>query len=355
VASFARRLLDAGARIEARDQHGLTPLHLACFHGHAEVVRVLIDRGADVNALGPDGRSPWHLAQAGHHAEIAALLAARGARTGAAAMPHLAGSYLGQPAPGAVPRIFAPGIVSSEAHETNITFTPDGREICFSRITADESRRELLFLRLEGERWTAPAPAPFLAGGTDFEGAYSPDGRQLFFASDRPLERDGPPKRDTDLWVVERTRSGWSEPRNLGPAVNGPSNEYMPSVDREGNLYFERFGLNVARWRNGRYQAAEPAATTVTNVVSLGHPFIVPDGRHLLFDARLPGSSRSVLFVSYRQENGTWSQASRLFAGNEPREYEGCPTVSPDGKFLFFGRDHDIYWVDAAVIEKLRP
>jgi hypothetical protein len=35
--------------------------------------------------------------------------------------------------------------------------------------------------------------------------------------------------------------------------------------------------------------------------------------------------------------------------------HESCPTVSPEVKFLFFGRDHDICRVDAAIIETLRP
>jgi hypothetical protein len=64
---------------------------------------------------------------------------------------------------------------------------------------------------------------------------------------------------------------------------------------------------------------------------------------------------RDDLFASYLLKDGTWSQAVRLFERADPREYESCPTVSPDGRFLFFGRDHDIYWVRAAIIEELSP
>ena len=34
--------------------------------------------------------------------------------------------------------------------------------------------------------------------------------------------------------------------------------------------------------------------------------------------------------------------------------YEGIATVSPDGKYLFFNRDNDIYWVDAALIQTMK-
>jgi hypothetical protein len=181
------------------------------------------------------------------------------------------------------------------------------------------------------------------------------DGRRLFFSSDRPLQKGGPRKGDMDLWVVDRLADSWAEPRNLGPAINGQSSEYMPSVDRDGNLYFERNGLNVARWRNGNYLPAETIGPGITNVHNLGHPFVAPDGSYILYDARRPGSSRSLLFISYRVKDGSWSEGIRVFDRDDAREYESCPTVSPDGKFLFFGRDHDIYWASAAFIEERRP
>jgi hypothetical protein len=33
----------------------------------------------------------------------------------------------------------------------------------------------------------------------------------------------------------------------------------------------------------------------------------------------------------------------------------GGAYVSPGGKYLFFGLDDDIWWVDSRVIEELRP
>jgi ankyrin repeat protein len=355
LVEFAGRLLKAGARADGRDQHGLTPLHLAAFYGRDDVVSLLLANGAELSGRANDGKSALHLAEYAGRASTVALLTRHGARQTLGSFPDLSGPYLGQPEPGPEPRLFAPGIVSSEEHETNVTFTPDGREICLSRICADQTRRWLLVTRVERDRWLAPQPLPFGAGGADFEGAYSADGRRLFFSSDRALQAGGPRKRDMDVWVVDRVAGGWGEPRPLGPAVNGQSSEYMPSVDREGNLYFERNGLNVARWQNGGYLPAEKIGPGITNVLNLGHPFVAPDGSYLVYDARRPGSGKSLLFISYRLKDGSWSQGIRVFDRDDAREYESCPTVSPDGKFLFFGRDHDIYWASAAFIEKRRP
>ena len=41
-------LLEAKAKVEARDQDGRTPLHLAILEGHENAVRALIKGGANV-------------------------------------------------------------------------------------------------------------------------------------------------------------------------------------------------------------------------------------------------------------------------------------------------------------------
>lgn len=354
LVEFARLLLKNGARLDQPDLHTLTPLHLAAFYGREDFIHWLLAAGANREARAGDGRTPLQMAEYGGHPQAAALLAEKMTVRPPDRFPALSGPYPGQPDPGLEPRLFAPGLISSEEHETNITFTPDGRELCFSRINAAQTRRWLLVMDLAASGWTPPRPVPFASSGADFEGCYSTDGKQLFFSSNRPLETGGPSSRDMDIWVVERSAGGWGEPRNPGPAVNSRSNEYMPAVDREENLYFERYGLNLAAWRDGQYQPAVKIDGGIRNVNNCGHPYITPDGGCLLYDARLPGSARGLLFASFRQPDGSWQQARQLFPGADTREYESCPSLSPDGKYLFFGRDHDIYWVSAAVLEKLK-
>jgi hypothetical protein len=69
--------------------------------------------------------------------------------------------------------------------------------------------------------------------------ALSPDGRELFFASDRPGGLGG-----VDLYVSRRNASGrWGAPVNLGPGVNTPCDELTPFVSGDGRwLYFSSSG-----------------------------------------------------------------------------------------------------------------
>jgi ankyrin repeat protein len=70
-------------QLEARDEQGMTPLHMAVQGMRLEVARFLLDRGADVNALNEDERSPLHLAALRGDEAMTRLLLERGAEPNA--------------------------------------------------------------------------------------------------------------------------------------------------------------------------------------------------------------------------------------------------------------------------------
>jgi outer membrane protein OmpA-like peptidoglycan-associated protein/tetratricopeptide (TPR) repeat protein len=61
----------------------------------------------------------------------------------------------------------------------------------------------------------------------------SSDGMTLYFASNRPGGYGG-----YDLYVSYKKRSGWTQPKNLGPNVNSPGNEMCPYLTSSGKLFF---------------------------------------------------------------------------------------------------------------------
>lgn len=67
--------------------------------------------------------------------------------------------------------------------------------------------------------------------------AFSPDGNSLYFVSDKPGGRGG-----TDLYVTNRTQSGWSEPINLGNEINSSGNEMFPWMSKDGTLWYSSDG-----------------------------------------------------------------------------------------------------------------
>jgi len=76
----ASMLIERGADVNAGDVRGLTPLHAAAWAGNNEIVALLITKGADINARDEDGITPLHAAALAGRSETVALLIARGAQ-----------------------------------------------------------------------------------------------------------------------------------------------------------------------------------------------------------------------------------------------------------------------------------
>lgn len=74
-----RRLLAAGADVNARDRYGQTALMLAAHRGHAGLVDALVEAGADLNATAKYQLSALMLAIVAGHSAVALALARAGA------------------------------------------------------------------------------------------------------------------------------------------------------------------------------------------------------------------------------------------------------------------------------------
>ncbi|MCF2446559.1 hypothetical protein L0657_21560 [Dyadobacter sp. CY345] len=83
--------------------------------------------------------------------------------------------------------------------------------------------------------------------------------------------------------------------------------------------------------------------------------FVAPDESYLIFCAERPdGLGKGDLFISLKDKNGNWQESTNMGKAVNSEGYEFCPFVSSDGKYLFFSRDGDIFWIDAKVINAFR-
>ncbi|MGV8040095.1 MAG: ankyrin repeat domain-containing protein [Thermoanaerobaculaceae bacterium] len=70
-------LVERGADVHALDGNGIAPLHSLASRGDADGIRLLLDRGADVNVSSPNRRTPLHFAVLGRQDAVLGLLAER--------------------------------------------------------------------------------------------------------------------------------------------------------------------------------------------------------------------------------------------------------------------------------------
>ena len=365
---LAALLLERKADTAARNELGNTPLLLAVREGTEETVKVLVEGGADVNAPNPmTGDGPLEVALQEGRPTIADYLRSKGARPRAEAAIPRRGLYLGEKPPGPTPIVFAPNLVSNEKSELNAVFSPDGKEFYFAKRRGDDAMASFV-VRQENGVWGRPQMLT-LAGDYSFVDMFvSPDGRRLFFCSNRPLDGKGQAREDHDIWVATRTEAGWGEPVNLGETVNSARNDYYPTLTAKGDLYFSsrrdggkgRNDIYRARLVDGRFQGPENLGAPINTEAAEYDPFITPDESTLIFaSTRSGGLGNSDLWISFRGADGSWSEPRNLGAPINTPHLEYTPMLSPDGKYLFFtsgrGGADDIYWVEAGVIDTLRP
>ena len=284
--------------------------------------------------------------------------------------PVLTGPYLGQKPPGLIPKIFAPGVVSTENHEhSSLIISPDGKEIFWSVLSAplsNHSSHKIVFMKYENSHWSPPKTASFSGQYQDDHPFISPDGKIIYFCSNRPFPGKNKSK---ELWVVERTSTGWSDPKLLGNPFTEEIKTWQPSITNNGTLYFlgylegvqKEYGIYRSSFTNGQYSKPELLNELINTKYPDWCPYIAPDENYLIFSSKRPGGYGGFdLYICYRRNNGTWVEPQNLGSEINHQYHERFPGVSPDGKYLFFTRPNgenkgDIYWVSTKIIEKLKP
>jgi len=234
------------------------------------------------------------------------------------------------------PAIFAEGVISTRDYESSITFTPDGKVAYFVKSSPDLSLRVIVMSRFDKGKWTRPEIAPFSGEYSDNDPCLSPDGTKLYFASRRPLEGTTQ-KPDNDIWVVEKTGTGWSEPRHLNAPVNTDSQETSPSVTSDGTLYFSsnRPGgkgaadIYSSKLVDGNYTAPQNVGEAINTAGPELQVFVTADDNILLFAAlgRQDGQGSADLYLS-RRADGAWSRAVNLGNKINSRGVDSAPRIS---------------------------
>lgn len=195
---------------------------------------------------------------------------------------------------------------------------------------------------------------PFNSPYNETELTYSTDGKQAYFASQRPGGYGG-----WDVWMVEYKKGEWQDAVNVGPGVNHPeSNDLEPQISRDGKtLYFTSYfrtgglgsgDLMISRLVNGIWQEAiswnEVPELPPLNQVGEDHcPMFAPGGNLIYFSGNRPGSVEYGGSDIWKVERiaGVWQEPVNLGPGiNGPyRDHLHWPGLSRDGNSMLVVSD----------------
>ena len=252
----------------------------------------------------------------------------------------LEGPYLGQKTPGLTPEIFAPGFVSTEHRDGSGFFTPDMKGFYFTRKDNSSGKWSLMTFQSEDNQWRESVVGPRVG-----RPIFSPDGNIMHLGKS----------------YKERTKTGWSAIKSLGSPYEEIRIMRLMSSSK-GTYFFDegtRDGNGVLRYSrlvNGKREEPKPLSKAINTGKWNAHPFISPDESYILWDGeRNSGFGDNDIYISFKQPDSSWGDAINLGDKVNTDSEDNGAYVTPDGKYLFFNRNGDIYWVDAKIIETLRP
>jgi Tol biopolymer transport system component len=212
-----------------------------------------------------------------------------------------------------------PGSINTNAHDAVTGISADGKIIfIYKNDLKDPQSRggDIYSSKIVNGKWRTPENMAKPINTTYWEGGacISPDGKTLFFTSERPGGSG-----NSDIWMAKRlTKTTWDKPVNLGTDVNSP---------------FDEVGL-----------------------------FLAPDGKTLFFCSNGKGSMGDYDIFRTVLENGKWSKPVNLGYPINTDKRDGPFVVSANAQTGYFASNRDgglgesdIYKVDLtnyAVLEK---
>lgn len=157
----------------------------------------------------------------------------------------------------------------------------------------------------------------------------------------------------SDIWETKIDKNGkWSTPVLMPPAISTPVNEGQAWVSKKGDMIFftrcpeekgknNKCGIYMAK-KQGSTWGEATALPFNNDSVQFGHPCLSADGKILYFASRMSGGygGLDIWSCSYDAKSNSWGQPKNAGPSVNTEGNEMYPTVSDDGKKLYFSSDY---------------
>lgn len=221
--------------------------------------------------------------------------------------------------------------VNSPEWEDSPSITPDGRTLLFTR--GRDRDVETYLTRKTETGWSEPEPLDkinlksFPTGG-----AHTQDGKTLFLASFRPGGLG-----QADIYKCQKVDGVWTNLENIGAPVNTEHMESEPYISPDGKtLYFasNRTGntdIWFCRRAGDSWTEPENMGPPINTNKDETQPFLTRDGKQLYFMAvNRDGIGGPAIFRSVKKDD-RWQTPDLVVSG-----MVGEPTLTADERYLYF-------------------
>ena len=257
--------------------------------------------------------------------------------------PVLKGPYLGQEPPGMIPKIFAPGIISTDISEGCSGWGNNMEYFIFQKWISGKSR--LYIMNQINGVWSEPVLLHFVDQYKVGDFTIAPDGITMVFASNILIEEIGSEGEGGNIWIVKKTGTGWTEPKHIGLEINTKYHDSYPCLTTNNNLYFfsRRPGgygdsdLYMSEFIDGKYQPPVNLGPKLNTMYHEWDTYTAPDESYMIYCSMMPGGfGDDDLYVTFKKDDGSWSKPVHMGNIINSDKSENRPYVTPDGKYFFY-------------------
>ena len=246
------------------------------------------------------------------------------------------------------PELFLPELFSELPNVRDFSMSKNQDEFYFTIESYLKEYSFIAFSKKINGKWQKPEVVSFSGKYKDLEPFLSPNGLQLFFASNRKDNTSGEIKKDIDIWYVTRKTMSdeWSHPINIGTNVNTNADEFYPSVTEKGDLFFTaeykdnttgKEDIYVSRLIDGVYTKPIPLNNGVNSEKYEFNAFVSPDESFIIFTSygRKDDLGKGDLYISKKGNNNEWLPATHLTNVNS-NKLDYCPFVDLQTNTIYF-------------------
>jgi len=234
--------------------------------------------------------------------------------------------------------------VNSVFDEQNPVLSPDGQTLFFtignhpSNIGGKKDPGDIWFARKEGAAWSTPVHAGTALNDRAYNAVagFSPDGTQLFLHGHYGVANA--PAKTQGISVSRNSGSGWSHPENISipyflnksgiisGALSGDNSVFVFSAESYGTYGVEDIYVSVKQ--QGKWSEPKNLGSAINTQFQELSPSLDDDGKTLYFSSNgRKGSGSFDVYASTRLDE-TWANWSA------PRNLG--PTINSEGRELFY-------------------
>ncbi len=213
-----------------------------------------------------------------------------------------------------------------------ITFSPDGSRMLWGSIsrTGGPGGWEIWERVRRSGQWGEAHPVSFDSPQNDFDPCFAPDGRSVYFFSNRPGGQGGD---DLYLAPFDPVSGSYGAAVNLGATINSAGDEWAPTLSPDGaTLLFATDGRGgqglhdlFTSTRTGDTWAAPQPLSDLNGPLDDFDAAFLTDAQAIVFARRAKDQDGAELHVAFRRD-GRYTRPERLPAAVNA---EGAWTLGP--------------------------